>query len=60
MNRTVEATIKISDLDQFKSLLRSVSAVVRVYETMGHHLNDTELVDALEGLLAARNALRDI
>lgn len=60
MARLVEATIKISDLEQLKDLLGRVSAVVEIYETMGHHLGDTQLAEALEGLLTARNALRDL
>lgn len=60
MARIIEATIKISDLEQFKDLLRHVSAMVEIYETMEHHLGDTQLAEALEGLLTARNALRDL
>lgn len=60
MARIIEARIKISDLKQFKELLRCVSTVLVVYEAMGHHLNDSELIEALEGLLAAREALRDL
>lgn len=60
MARFIEATIKVSDLEQFEDLLRHVQTVVEIYETMGHHLSDTELAEALEGLLAARNALRGL
>lgn len=60
MARLIEATIKVSDLEQFKDLLRRVKIVVEIYEAMGHRLSDTELAEALEGLLAARNALRDL
>lgn len=61
MTRIVEAKIKISDLEEFKTLLSAVAEVLHVYEEMDlQHLVDDQLSRAIEQLLAAREALRSI
>jgi hypothetical protein len=57
MARTVEATIRVADLDQFREFVSAAGGVIRAYDAVRDGTAGTALGMSIDGLRSAMAAL---